>query len=84
MVSVHKKNSRSEPNSYRPVSLLSGVGKVLERIVAEVICQHLSENHLLSERLASGLAALPQNSSSSFPKTGKTPWTRAWTSSWSL
>ena len=50
MVSVHKKNSRSEPSNYRPVSLLAVVGKVLERIAAEVICQYLSENHLLSNR----------------------------------
>ena len=49
MVSVHK-NSRSEPSNYRPVALLSVVCKVLERIVAEVICQYLSENHLLSDR----------------------------------
>ena len=50
MVPIHKKNSRSEPSNYRPVLLLSVVGKVLERIVAEVICQNLSENHLLSDR----------------------------------
>ena len=49
VVSVHK-NSRSEPSNYRPVALLSVVCKVLERIVAEVICQYLSENHLLSDR----------------------------------
>ena len=50
MVPVYKKNSRSEPSNHRPVFLLSVVDKVLERIVAEVICQHLSENHLLSDR----------------------------------
>ena len=50
MVPVHKKNSRSDPSNYKPVFLLSVVGKVLERIVAEVTCQHLSENHLLSDK----------------------------------
>jgi len=50
VVPVHKKNSRSEPSNYRPISLLSVVGKVLEQIVTAVICQHLSENHLLSDR----------------------------------
>ena len=50
MVPVHKKNSRSEPSNYRPISLLSVVGKVLEQIVSAVISQHLYENHLLSDR----------------------------------
>ncbi|XP_063876903.1 uncharacterized protein LOC135109454 [Scylla paramamosain] len=50
VVPVHKKNSRSEPNNYRPISLLSVMGKLLEKIVAVAICQHLSENHLLSDR----------------------------------
>ena len=48
MVLVHKKNSKFF--NYRPISLLFVVGKVLERIVAEVICQHLSGNHLLIDR----------------------------------
>ena len=50
VVPVHKKNLRSEPSNYRPVSLFSVVGKLLERIVVEAIYQHLSENHLLSDR----------------------------------
>ncbi len=50
VVPVHKKSLRSEPSNYRPISLLSVVGKVLERLVAGVICQHLSENNLLSDR----------------------------------
>ena len=50
VVPVHKKGSRSAPTNYRPISLLSVVGKVLEQIVAGVICQHLSENHLLSDK----------------------------------
>uniref|UniRef100_A0A0P4VX79 Uncharacterized protein n=1 Tax=Scylla olivacea TaxID=85551 RepID=A0A0P4VX79_SCYOL len=50
VVPVHKKNSRSEPNNYRPISLLSVMGKLLEKIVAAAIYQHLSENHLLSDR----------------------------------
>ncbi|XP_045111706.1 uncharacterized protein LOC123504866 [Portunus trituberculatus] len=47
---VHKKNSKSEPNNYRPISLFSVVGKLLEQVVAGVICQHLSEHRLLSDR----------------------------------
>ena len=50
VVPVHKRNSRSDPKNYRPISLLSVVGKVFERIVAEVICSHLDDNHLLSDQ----------------------------------
>ena len=50
VVPVHKRSSRSDPKNYRPISLLSVVGKVFERIVAEVICRHLSENYLLSDQ----------------------------------
>ena len=45
-----EEGARSEPSNYSPVSLLYVVDKVMERIVAEVICRHLSENHLLSDR----------------------------------
>ena len=50
MVPAHKKNSKSEPSNYRPISLLSVVGKLLEQVVASVICHHLSEHCLLSDR----------------------------------
>ncbi len=50
VVPVHKKNSRADPVNYRPISLLSVVGKVFERIVAEVICRHLDDNNLLSNQ----------------------------------
>ena len=33
VVPVHKKSSRSDPKNYRPISLLSVVGKVFKRIV---------------------------------------------------
>lgn len=50
LVPIHKKNSKSEPSNYRPTSLLSVMGKVLKQIVTAAICQHVSENHLLSDR----------------------------------
>ncbi|XP_063875034.1 uncharacterized protein LOC135108190 [Scylla paramamosain] len=36
VVPVHKRSSRSDPKNYRPISLLSVVGKVFERVVADV------------------------------------------------
>lgn len=50
VVPVRKKNSRSDPVNYRPISLLFVVGKVLERIVADAKSSHLDENALLSDQ----------------------------------
>ena len=50
MDTVHKKSPRDEPSNYRPISLLSLMGKVLEQLVTSPICKHLDENHLLSDR----------------------------------
>ena len=50
MFPVHKRSSRDDPKNYRPISLLSVVGNVFERIVAQVVCCHLSENYLLSNQ----------------------------------
>ena len=47
---VHKRGSRSDPKNYRPISLLSVMGKMFERIVAQVVCCHLSENYLLLDQ----------------------------------
>ena len=48
VVPVHKKESKSDPKHYRPISLLSVMGKVFEKLVAAVIWQHLNEHQLLS------------------------------------
>uniref|UniRef100_A0A0P4VTV9 Reverse transcriptase domain-containing protein n=1 Tax=Scylla olivacea TaxID=85551 RepID=A0A0P4VTV9_SCYOL len=50
VVPVHKRSSRSDPKNYRPISLLSVVGKVFERVVADVVCRHLQDNYLLSDQ----------------------------------
>ena len=50
VVPVHKKDSRTDPSHYRPISLLSIMGKVFERMVAAVLGQHLTDNNLLSPR----------------------------------
>ena len=45
---VHKGSSRDEASNYRPISLTSGVGKLLEGIVNSAIIEHLNANKLLS------------------------------------
>ena len=50
MVPVHKKSSRHKASKYRPISLLSVMGKVLEQIVTAVIYLYLDENLLFSNK----------------------------------
>ena len=45
---LFKKGSRSEPGNYRPVSLTSYLGKILEAILKESILDHLSSHSLLN------------------------------------
>ena len=43
---IYKKGQRCIPENYRPVSLLSIICKVLERIITNQIVQHIMENEL--------------------------------------
>ena len=45
---LHKKNDKSEINNYRPISLLSCVSKIAERVVFKYTFNYIRENHLLS------------------------------------
>ena len=44
---LFKKGSKKDPGNYRPVSLTSIAGKILERIVKKQMVQHLEENDIL-------------------------------------
>jgi hypothetical protein len=44
---IFKSGSKSEPSNYRPVSLTSVVGKVMERMIRDVMMAHLIENNLI-------------------------------------
>ena len=46
---IHKKGDRSCADNYRPVSLTSVVGKILEGIIADRVTEHLDLNELISE-----------------------------------
>ena len=48
VVPVHKKNSRSVLKNYRPVSLLSVISKVMEKIINTRLKNHLEKMNLLS------------------------------------
>ena len=44
---IFKKGKTDDPANYRPISLTSIIGKLLESIVADYIVDHLNENNLL-------------------------------------
>ncbi len=44
---LSKKQPASDPNNYRPISLLSCLGKLIERIVAQRLAKFLEANRLL-------------------------------------
>ncbi|KAK4327801.1 hypothetical protein Pmani_001749 [Petrolisthes manimaculis] len=50
VVPVHKRKSRTNPANYRPISLLSVVGKIFERIVVQTLTHHLDDESLLSNQ----------------------------------
>ena len=47
VTAIFKKGSRKEPGNYRPVSLTSQVGKILERIIKNQIEEYLEGNGLI-------------------------------------
>ena len=48
VVASHKKKSRTSVENYRPISLLSIIGKIYERILVTILTDHLEKHHLLS------------------------------------
>ena len=47
LVPIFKKGEKSIPSNYRPVSLLSNLGKIQERIIFKHLYKHLYSNNLL-------------------------------------
>ena len=50
VVPLVKKGSKDNPGNYRSVSLMSVVGKLLEKILRDRIYVHLELNNLISDR----------------------------------
>lgn len=48
VVGVHKKKSKTKVENYRPVSLLSVLGKIYEKIIVKKMTTFFDDNHLLS------------------------------------
>ena len=47
---IHKKNDRSVAANYRPISLTSHVMKLAERVVRQIIVQHMEGQDLISDK----------------------------------
>jgi len=47
MTPVYKKGLKEDPGKYRPVSLTSVLGKVMERIMLSAITQHVQHNQVI-------------------------------------
>ena len=45
---IHKKDDKLVPSNYRPITLLSSLGKVMERCVHKYLYNYIKENAILT------------------------------------
>ena len=58
---LHKGNSKTNPNNLRPISILSSISKIMERLVYNQLCLSLSDNKLLNKLIAIRISILTFN-----------------------
>ena len=51
VVPLHKKDSKLERQNYRPVTLLSPLSKILEKVLYEQVYDHFTKNEIFHENL---------------------------------
>ena len=49
VIAIFKKGDNSLPSNYRPISLISCVGKLMERVIYKYVFNHLQRNKLIYE-----------------------------------
>lgn len=46
---IHKEGPKTDPNNYRPISILSTVSKIIEKIIFKQVYDHLNSNGILNK-----------------------------------
>jgi hypothetical protein len=72
VIAIFKKGDTSLPSNYRPISLISCVGKLMERIVYKHVYNHLVNNNLIYYEFILWIRPLCQTLSKSLEKSQKT------------
>jgi hypothetical protein len=49
VIPIHKKNERHLVNNFRPISLLSCAGKIMEKVVFKHVFNYIRDNNLITE-----------------------------------
>ena len=49
IVPLHKSGPTSEPGNFRPISVLSVVGKLTEKVVSDQLLKYVTDNHIISD-----------------------------------
>ena len=49
VTAIFKSGSKTKPENYRPISLTSVPGKLLERLIRDILVKHMEENNLFSK-----------------------------------
>ncbi|CAM4485735.1 unnamed protein product [Caretta caretta] len=49
IVPIYTKGNKDNPGNYRPVSLTSVPGKIMEQIIKKSICKHLEDNEVINK-----------------------------------
>ena len=50
VTAIHKKDAKSVPNNYKPVSLTSVCCKILEKVIRRHLFDFLTQNNILSDK----------------------------------
>ena len=55
VTALFKSGNRSDPNNYRPITILPTLSKILERAAHQQLYSYLKENHKLASKQLHGI-----------------------------